>query len=239
MQSERTIPQACSPNKLRSRHLTMPDNTSIPAKLGLPMLSSNCKLPTDKEDSCSVVNNPVNAQLPSMRQRPSTKACSRESKKSDLLQWVNRPVTNAASDRLKRHRSFKTTTFACDSEPHQAFHCPMQKQPSLENLSVTTDGTFIGVNSPSMLSMHSVDSDALELSRPHAAGHLTASPPFVSTPPSSAMHHLPHSHPPYRRQTIDSRPPSCSKDQHLPSITQNDRPGRLKKWHSERIKRHV
>ena len=235
MQSERTIPHACSPNKQRSRHSTLPDNTSVPAKLGLPLLSP--KSPTDKEDS--IVNNPVNTRLPSMHQRPSTKACTRENKKSDLLQWVNRPVTNAASDRLKRHRSFKTSTFACDPEPHQTFHCPMQKQPSLENLSVTTDGTFIGVDSPSMLSMHSVESDVLEWSRPHAAGHLTASPPVVPSPSSSTLLHVLHGHPSHQRQTIHSRPLSNSKDEHLPSITQKDRPGRLKKWHSERIKRHV
>ena len=211
----------------RSRHSTVPDNTPVPTKLGLPLLSP--KSPTDKQES---LDSTVNTQLPSMHQRPCTKACSRENKKNGLLEWVNRPVTNAASDRLKRHR--KTSMPLSDPEPHQEFHYPMQKQPSLENLSVTTDGTFVGFDSPSMLSIHSVESDALEWSRPHGAGHLAASPPFVPSPPSSTIHHLPHH---YRGQTVHSRPPSSSMDQHLPSITQKDRQGKIKKWHSERIKK--
>ena len=230
IQSERALPHACSPNKQRSRHATIPDNTPAPTKLGLPLLSP--KSPTDKQDY--PVDSPANTQLPSMHQRPCTKACSREDKKNGLLQWVNRPMTNAASDRLKRHRSFKTPMPAPDPEPHQAFHYPMQKQPSLENLSVSTDGTFAGFDSPSMLSIHSVESDALELSRPHGASHLTASPPFVPSPPSSAMHYLPHH---YRGQAMHSRPPSTNTNQHLPSITQKDRQGKIKKWHSERIKK--
>ena len=233
IQSERALQNAYSPDKQRSRHSTVPDDAPVSNKLGLPLLSP--KSATEKLESS--VGNPANTQLPSMHQRPCTKACNRENKKNGLLQWMNRPVTNAADDRLRRHRSFKTSVPAPDPEPHQAFHYPMQKQPSLENLSVTTDGTFAGFDSPSMLSIHSVESDGLEWSRPHGAGHLAASPPFVPSPPSSGLHHLPHH---YRGQAVHSRSPSSSMNQHLPCITQKDRQGKIKKWHSERIKkRHV
>ena len=235
IKSERILPHTYSPDKQRSRHPTAPDETHIPTRLGLPALSPKSaiekhELPSD------------DTHLPSMHQRPATKASSRESKKNNLLQWVNRPATNEASDRLRRHRSFKTPR--PESEPPQIYLDPMQRQPSLENLSVATsnDGTFTGFDSPSMLSIHSVESDSLDCSRPHGAGHLAASPPFVPTPPPSVTHHLHVHYPLYRTHTTPSRPPS-SMNQQLPSITPPPnvgKQGRLRKWHSERIKnKHV
>lgn len=227
IQSERVLPHACSPDKQRSRHVTAPSDHPVPNKLGLPMLSPKSTI--EKQEY--PMDSPVNVQLPSMHQRPCTKASSRENKKNGLLEWVSRPLTNASSDRIKRHRSFKTSRQTCDPDPHhlQVFHDHIQRQPSLENLSVTTDGTFMGIDSPSMLSIHSVESDALD-------GHLAASPPFVPSPLPSEYHHH-HHHPLYRTQTQPSRPPS-SVNQHLPSITPSkvDKQGRIKKWHSERIK---
>lgn len=221
------MPDAYSPDKQRSRHSTIPDNTSISNKLGLPMLSP--KSPTEKQEPSSLDS----PHLPSMYQRPCTTS-NRENKKNGLLQWVNRPATNAASDRLKWHRSFKTPP---EPEPCQVFQYPIEKQPSLENLSVTTDGTFTGLDNPSMLSIHSVESDALDWSRPHGAGHLVASPPFVPSPVSSTFQHSHNHHSIHRTQTIPSRPPSSSVDRQLPSITPKaNKPGRIKKWHSERIK---
>ena len=231
IKSERVLPHAYSPDKQRSRHPTMPDNTHNPTKLGLPALSPKSTI--EKQEFPS-----DDKHLPSMQQRPYTNASNRESKKSDLLQWVNRPTTNDASDRLKRHRSFKTSRPVPDPEPPQVFLHPMQRQPSLENLSVSTDGTFTGFDSPSMLSIHSMESDALECSRPHGAGHLTASPPFVPSTPSSETHHLFPHHALYQTQTLPSRPPS-TMNRHLPSITPpkvDKQQSRLRKWHSERIK---
>ena len=235
IKSERILPHAHSPDKQRSRHTTAPDETQIPTKLGLPALSPKSAI--EKQEVPS-----DDAHLPSMQQRPSTKVSSRESKKNTLLQWVNRPATNDPSDSLKRHRSFKISRPVTNPEPPQDFLNPIQRQPSLENLSVATstsiDGTFTGFDSPSMLSIHSVESDALDCSRPHGAGHLTASPPFVPSTSSSAPHHLHVHYPFYRTQTTPSRLPS-STNQQLPSITpppKVEKQGRMRKWHSERIK---
>ena len=183
----------------------------------------------------SPLDAPVNKYLPLMQQRPCSRVSSRESKKNGLLQWVNRPVTNETNNRLKQQRNFKTSRSISDPEPPQIFLCPTQRQPSLENLSVITDVTFTGFDSASMLSIHSVESDALDCSRPHGAGHLVASPPFVPTRPPSATHHL---HP--RIHALPSRPPS-SMNQYLPSIIppKVDKQGRLRKWHSEKIKKRL
>ena len=231
IQSERALSQAYSPDKQRSHHSTVPDDTQIPTKLGLPMLSR--KSTTERQES--PLDASVDKYLPSMQPRPCSRVSSRESKKNGLLQWVNRPATNETNDRLKRQRSFKTSRPVSDPEPPQIFLHPMQRQPSLENLSVITDVTFTGFDSASMLSIHSVESDVLDCSRPHGAGHLIASPPFVPAPPSSATHHL---HP--RTHVLPSRPPS-SMNRHLPSIipAKVDKQGRLRKWHSERIKKRL
>jgi len=210
----------------------------MPDSLGLPVLSPKSSI---EKKEIPYPDSPVNAPLPSMQQRPNTKACNRENKKNGLLEWVNnRPMTNDASNRLKRHRSFKSSMpVTSDPEPHQlqVFHCAMSRLPSSENLSVTTDTTLTSFDSPSMLSIHSVESDALDWSRPHGAGHLTASPPFVpSSQPATLQHFQPHHH--HRTQPSLSRLPPSLADQHLPSITQKvDKQGRMKKWHSERIKR--
>lgn len=237
-QSERTLPQACLPDKQRSRHSTEPDDISMHNKLGLPMLSVNNKIYTEKQELTSP-ENPAHLPLPSMHTRPSTKACNRESKKNGLLEWVNRPMTNAASNRIKKHRSFKAIRPISDPESHvhllHVFHT-MERPPSLENLSVITDATFNVLDSPSMLSIHSVESDGLDLSRPHGAGHLAASPPFVPSASPSTLHYLPHHF--HRTQTLPSRPPSTIAGQHLPSITPKvDKQSRTKKWHSDRIRK--
>ena len=231
IQSERVLSHVYSPDKQRSRHSTVPDNTHIPTKLGLPVLSPK----STNEQKESPLDAPVDMYLPSMQQRPCSRVSSREHKKNGLLQWVNRPATNEANDRRKRHRSFKTSRLMSDPEPPQIFLYPTQRQPSLENLSVTSDVTFAGFDSPSMLSMHSVESDVLDCSRPHGAGHLIASPPFVPAPPPSTAHHL---HP--RTHALPSRPPS-GVNKHLPSIIPSkvDKQSRLRKWHSERIKKRL
>ena len=242
MQSERTLPHTYTPSvppqvaKARTRHTTAPVEPAGHDKLGLPMLSP--KSPTEKQtfqDLPPIANDGGKVPLPSMHHRTTATVYRKESRRDSLLQWVNKPSTTTAADRIKRNRSFRVAV----AEPtEQLYHTPpLDRQPSLENLSVMTESTNATFESPSMLSIHSVESDALDCSR-QQHNFLAASPPFIPSqpPPLTSVHRT-------RTVTVHgTRPTQSISDQLLPSINQRasslSRNPKLKKWHSERIKKH-
>ena len=239
MQSDRTLPHAYPPAvpqvaKVRTRHTTEPEPTAHD-KLGLPMLSP--KSPIEKQTLQDfppiATNDGDKVPLPSMHHRTTATPFNKESRRDSLLQWVNKPSSNA-TDRIKRNRSFRVAT----SDPaEQVYHTlSPERQPSLENLSMMTESTHVTLECPSMLSIHSVESDALDCSR-QQHNFLSASPPFIPSqpPPLQSVHRI-------RTMTVHgTRPMQSIVDQPLPSINQRasslSRNPKLKKWHSERIKK--
>jgi len=238
MQSDRTLPHTYSPavppqtTKVRTRHTTTPVEPTAREKLGLPILSP--KSPVEKQtfqDFPPIATNDGDKMpLPSMHRCTTATAFGKESKRDSLLQWVNKPSSTTV-DRIKRNRSFRV---AMSGATEQVYHTlPPERQPSLENLSVMTESTNATFESSSMLSIHSVESDVLDCSR-HQHHFLAASPPFIPSPMQSV----------HRTQTMtvhSTRPSHSIADQLLPSIDQRasslSRNPKLKKWHSERIKR--
>jgi len=238
MQSERTLPLACTPAatpqvaKVRTRHTTEPIEPASD-KLGLPMLSP--KSPAEKQTFQDLppitTANDDKVPLPTMHHRTTATAYSKD-RRDCLLQWVNKPSATV-TDRVKRNRSFRVAM--SDTIEHAYHTLPPERQPSVENLSMMTESTIATFESPSMLSIHSVESDALDCSR-QQHNFLAASPPFIPSqpPPLNSM---------YRTRTNNTVHGTrlCISDQPLPSINQRTsslpRNPKLKKWHSERIKR--